>query len=242
MTDVNEAPEFTGTPMTTVNLEEHDANDAYVVMDLATYTARDEEGGVTWSLTGTDSDDFAIDSNGVVTFAATPNFEGPADSGGDNIYTFTVVATDVQSGSNRLTDSVAVTVTVADLEEPGVITVTTRPRRGRYDHLHLDRPGRRHRGQRVQLECTRTRTGGSLADSLPLRQHPATVEYTADEDHVGLEVRAVVASYQDRRGSGKSAESEPTTAVTADPVANAPPGSLAFPPVCPGRPRRPECW
>ena len=54
VTDVNEVPEFTGTPETAITLDEHDANDNYVVMDLADYDARDEEGGVTWSLTGTD--------------------------------------------------------------------------------------------------------------------------------------------------------------------------------------------
>ena len=47
VTDVNEAPEFTGTPDTALTPDEHDANDNYVVMELADYDARDEEGGVT---------------------------------------------------------------------------------------------------------------------------------------------------------------------------------------------------
>ena len=101
VTDVNEVPEFTGTPETAITLDEHDANTNYVVMDLADYDARDEEGGLTWSLTGTDRRDFAISADGVVTFAKTPNYEAPEDSGGDNVYEFTVVATDVQSGSSR---------------------------------------------------------------------------------------------------------------------------------------------
>ena len=101
VTDVNEAPEFTGTPETAIALDEHDANDNYVVMDLADYDARDEEGGVTWSLTGTDRRDFAVSADGVVTFVKTPNYEAPEDSGGDNVYEFNVVATDVQSGSSR---------------------------------------------------------------------------------------------------------------------------------------------
>ena len=57
VTDVNEVPEFTGTPETAITLDEHDANDNYVVMELADYDAQDEEGGVTWSLTGTDRGD-----------------------------------------------------------------------------------------------------------------------------------------------------------------------------------------
>ena len=47
---------------------------------------------------------------------------------------------------------------------------------------------------------------------------------TVTEDHTDLQLRAVVNPYTDRRGTGKSAESEqPTMAVTADPIANAPP-------------------
>ena len=55
---------------------EYDENDEYAVMDVAAYTARDEEGAVTWSLTGTDGGDFAVDSGGVVTFVKhVPNWE-----------------------------------------------------------------------------------------------------------------------------------------------------------------------
>ena len=228
VTDVNEVPEFMGTPETSINLDEHDANDEYAVMDLANYTARDEEGGVTWTLTGTDSGDFAIDSNGVVTFVNTPNYEAPEDSGGNNEYEFTVVATDVQSGSNRLTVSIDnVTVTVADVEEAGVITVDD-PNPGVGDTIifTLTDPDGGIGGSVYSWNVQGREPGEDWQTLFRYDNIPATVEYTADEDHVGLEVRAVVASYQDRRGSGKSAESEPTTAVTADPVANAPPRFL----------------
>ena len=86
VTDVNERPEFTGTPETSFTLDEHDANEVYTTTPLASYSARDEEGRVTWSLTGPDGGDFAID-DGVVTFAAAPSFETPTDSNDDNIYT-----------------------------------------------------------------------------------------------------------------------------------------------------------
>ena len=153
VTDVNETPELTGLIETAITLDEHDANDTYTTPTVATYTARDEEGGVTWTLTGTDSGDFAIDGNGVVTFAVAPNYEiptGSQDDGTDidgNVYAFTVVATDVaeryepphrhdrrhrhrrgRGGGRRRHGG-----------QP-------EPRRGRYDHLHPDRPGRRHRG------------------------------------------------------------------------------------------------
>ena len=124
VTDVNERPEFTGTVDTVFVLDEHDANEVYTTTALTSYRARDEEGGVTWSLTGTDRLDFIIGGeSGVVTFADTPSFETPADAGGDNVYAFTVVATDVLSGSSRLTATEDVTVTVEDVEEAGTITV-----------------------------------------------------------------------------------------------------------------------
>ena len=107
---------------------------------LASYTARDEEGGVTWSLTGTDSGDFSINS-GVVTFAAEPNYEDPQDSGKNNVYNFTVVVTDILSDSPRLTATRDITVTVEDIEEAGTITVDNlNPGVGDTIHFELIEP------------------------------------------------------------------------------------------------------
>ena len=117
VTDVNEAPEFTGTPNLAITYNEN------AITDVSSYAARDEEGGVTWSLTGADSGKFSIDSGGTVTFNATPDWETPVDSGGNNVYEFSVVATDVLSGSPRRDVSVDVTVTVADVEEAGTLAV-----------------------------------------------------------------------------------------------------------------------
>ena len=130
VTDVNERPEFTGTPETSFTLDEHDANEVYTTTPLASYAARDEEGGVTWSLSGTDGGDFAIHADAVVTFATTPSFETPTDSNGDNIYRFKVVATDVQSGSSRLTATVDVRVTITNVEEAGTVTIRGTPSGG----------------------------------------------------------------------------------------------------------------
>ena len=62
--------------------------------------------------------------------------------------------------------------------------------------------------------------------SIPINNSSVEYHYEVEEEDSGKQLRAVVASYQDRRGSGKSAESEPTAAVTADPIANAPPRFL----------------
>ena len=96
--------------------------------DLAVgnYTAVDSDGnsiGVSsWSVQGTDRDDFSIreastDSNGVITisldFRNKPNYEAPADANGDNVYEVTLRVTD---GSAASTLDVAVTVT--NVNEP----------------------------------------------------------------------------------------------------------------------------
>ena len=231
VTDVNEQPEFTGTPETALTPDEHDANTDYVVMDLADYDARDEEGGVTWSLTGTDSGDFAISADGVVTFDETPNYEEPEDSGGDNVYEFTVVATDVASGSSRRNVSQAVTVTVGDVEEAGTVTVDNlSPAVSQTLTFRLTDPDGGidltvdpNLGSPLNWRLESLASGGSWTQvfglSIPVS---TTFPYTVDEDVTGKALRAVV-TYVDRRGSGKMAVSEETAAVTPDPIANAPP-------------------
>ena len=118
VTDVNEAPEiYQGAASHT-----YDENDAHPVDQ---YFARDPEGttSFTWSLSGSDRGDFTI-TGGQLQFANTPNYERPADSGGNNVYNVTVRASD---GSLTGTKDVIVTVTDVN-EEPseptGSATIT----------------------------------------------------------------------------------------------------------------------
>ena len=85
---------------------------------LATFSASDPERevGLTyeWSVVGTDRLDFAVTGGGgVLSFAAIPDYELPADSGGNNVYDITVNALD----SGDETGSIAVTVTVGRVDE-----------------------------------------------------------------------------------------------------------------------------
>ena len=209
VTDVNEMPEFTGTPDTAITLDEHDANTNYVVMDLEDYDAQDEEGGVTWSLTGTDRRDFAISADGVVTFAKTPNFEAPEDSGGDNVYDFNVVATDVQSGSSRRNVTQAVTVTVGDVEEDGTLAVDNlSPAAGETVTFRLTDPDGGIDTTSMTWEIQSLVSGGSWARvSGVLTPASTTFPWVVDEDVTGKAIRAMV-TYTDRRGSGKTALSQ----------------------------------
>jgi len=72
---------------------------------------------VTWSITGTDSSFFSIDSFGSLAFNSAPSHGSPQDSGNDNIYNLTVIATDAGLNTYQL----PVAVTVLDATAP-VIT------------------------------------------------------------------------------------------------------------------------
>ena len=118
VTDVNEPPTVDGEDHLTI-FENDDL--------IASYSASDPEGVAstfTWSVAGTDRGDFNIDRNtGELTFRNTPDYEGPADSNRDNVYVFTVRATD----EGGLSGSLEVTATVANVDEPPTITGSATP-------------------------------------------------------------------------------------------------------------------
>ena len=112
--DVNELPAVTGTD--TFTFRENGT------ATLHTFRATDpERSAVTWSVTGTDEDDFTIGETGVLAFANPPNYESPADSGRDNVYEVTVVAQDDAFNSGALD----VVVTVTDVNEGPEVAGTT---------------------------------------------------------------------------------------------------------------------
>ncbi|HEX8241709.1 MAG TPA: cadherin domain-containing protein [Allosphingosinicella sp.] len=87
---------------------------------VTTLAASDADGDpLTWSIAGgADSSRFTIDARtGALSFVQAPNFEAPADSGGNNVYDVVVSVTD-----GTFTDSQAVAVTVANVNEGLAIT------------------------------------------------------------------------------------------------------------------------
>ncbi|MDB5469835.1 MAG: hypothetical protein JWR84_1395 [Caulobacter sp.] len=82
--------------------------------------AADPDAGatVTYSIVGgADAARFVINALGVIQLAANPNFEAPADSNGDNVYTVIVQASD-----GTLTDTQTINLTVTNANEAPVIT------------------------------------------------------------------------------------------------------------------------
>ena len=106
--DVNEAPTITTTSKTAFSYRENGTATIY------TFKATDpERSAIAWSLSGTDEDDFTISETGVLSFASSPNYESPTDSGRDNVYEVTVAAKDDAFNSGTLD----VVVTVTDQNE-----------------------------------------------------------------------------------------------------------------------------
>ena len=113
------------------------------------FTSTDpEQAGIDWDVTGTDADDFQIElsddgnGNGVLTFREPPDFEDATDrlydangngdttdagdeAVSDNVYHITVRATEqTGAGTGRaLSTTTDITVTVSNVEEPGVVDV-----------------------------------------------------------------------------------------------------------------------
>ena len=65
---------------------------------------------------GVDSAFFSITNGGVLTFNSAPDYESPADSGGNNVYNLVVTATS-GTGSRVHTATQSITVTVNDVDE-----------------------------------------------------------------------------------------------------------------------------
>ncbi len=88
---------------------------------VTTVTSTDVDGGtaVYSIIGGADAALFTIDSaTGVLTFVTAPDFESPADAGGNNVYDVTVQVADGNGGF----DTQAIAITVTNVNEAPVIT------------------------------------------------------------------------------------------------------------------------
>ena len=81
---------------------------------VAAYTGSDSGNeGIEWSISGTDADEFSINSSGELSFNEPPDYETPADADTNNAYVLTLKAT-----AGHQSDSLEVTVTVTDGNDP----------------------------------------------------------------------------------------------------------------------------
>jgi hypothetical protein len=119
ITNVNEAP----TISTNSSASTHAVSQAENISAVITYSATDVDSGtsLTWSISGTDAVDFAIDSvTGVLAFATNPDFEAPLDSDTNSAYVVTITVSD-----GALTDTQTLTVTITNANETSTVGAPT---------------------------------------------------------------------------------------------------------------------
>lgn len=80
-------------------------------------TDADAGASLTYSLTGTDANDFTLSSSGVLTFTPAQDFEAPTDSDSNKVFSVITWVTD-----GFQSDSQTVTITLLNLNEAGTIT------------------------------------------------------------------------------------------------------------------------
>ncbi len=127
-TDPSRASATITVAITIVNVDEDPVLTGDAVVSYAeggtgavfTYRATDpERETISWSKSGTDSDDFEISDRGVLSFVTPPDYDAPADAGGDNVYRVTVAASDPAGRSDSI--DVTVNVTEVDVTRPPLI-------------------------------------------------------------------------------------------------------------------------
>ena len=94
---------------------------------VATYQTTPAGGSITWSVAGTDGSHFTITSGGQLSFGSAPNYERPADQGGNNVYQVQVQAASSVKGTPSLAKAVKVRVT--NVDEAGTLSLSPLPPR-----------------------------------------------------------------------------------------------------------------
>ena len=208
VTDTNEPPVLTG-PSTPPDYPEGDT------AEIARYTADDpEQATIDWTLTGQGSDFFELDTTGVLTFRAPPDYEQLITDRATNEFILLVGASD-----RTHTPTQEVTVTVTNVDEDGTVSLTpSQPRVGTAVVAAVADPDGGVTNIGWSWERSQNRTDWTTLSE-------TTNSYTPTATDVGYYLRAT-ASYDDGHSAGRNAE-----AVSASPVrAKTPPPPPPPPP------------
>ena len=185
---------------------------------VATYTASSEEDqdGVVWTVAGTDSAHFTIDTPGGALrfhidpidpniFPKLPDFESPDDADADNDYEITLLA---RAGAT-ISTPYAVTVTVTDVDEAGVISLSSaRPSKGSALTATLNDPDGVTAGTTLwQWERSTGRNAWAVIEGA------ASASYTPVAADTNTFLR-VTATYADEHGTGKTVSDVAPNVVT----------------------------
>ena len=217
---------------------------------VATFTATDPEGAMPllWSLTDevvgdadviqadiADEDVFKIDQNGVLSFMTSPNYEAPADQGGNNEYRVTVQASD---GVNI--EYFEAYVNVTNVEETGKVTWTVAPGGTLLSPpraLRQFQPGAVLTASVTDPDAVAGGNTGAITTGVMWKWYRGSTEisgetastYTVTDSDVGSDIR-VTATYSDGSGPAESVSLTSETPVQAArlPANNSAPGVRCY--------------
>ena len=169
-------------------------------------------------VSGFDSGLFELNS-GELRFQNAPDFETPADTDGDNIYTVRLRAAPVSGNGGPVRRTVPplpftkqVEVTVTDADDPGVIALSPLPPQvGVPFTAELTDQDGGITGANWQWQGQEP--GTTMWTPLSTASGTTQSSYTPQVAQVGWTLRAVVNPYSDVFGAGKTAQSDPTAPV-----------------------------
>ena len=202
VTDVNEAPEMTG--QASINYAENGTEPVH------TYAANDpESNSITWSVTGADSSAFSI-GDGALTFVTPPDYEAAADANKDNDYLVTVEASD-----GTKTESLEVTITVTNVNEPPAFSAET-------DTRTIDENTAADESMGSPLTATDPDDGDTLtytlgvddAASFDIDESTGQLQTKADLDYETTPSYTVTVSVRDSKDTGGSGDSDADDTIT----------------------------
>ena len=218
--DHNEPPFVTerGLSVTGPAAVSYEENGSAVV---ASYSATGPDAtGASLTLEGTDRNLFSLSQSGELTFNASPNFESPADQGGDNNYSLIV-----RAAMGSLADTQNVTITVENVDEPGTVRVQSL---GGEVKVGVEQTAELDDGDEETNVTWQWASGPSDTGPWTAIAGATNNTYTPVEGDVGNHL-LVTATYDDPLGSGKQ-----VGAVSLDPVeaesTTGTPGSLELTP------------
>ena len=207
----------TGTPAITGSAALSYAENSATRVGTFSVAGADEDDEVTWAISGTDASHFDISTpKGALRLIDTadtatglkrpkqPDFESPDDDGADNSYSITLTAT-----VGGVDATLAVTVTVTDVDEPGAIALApARPRVGTALTATLSDPDTVSGTTIWAWQRSSGRNNWSTITGA------TAASYTPVAGDSGQYLR-VIATYTDGHGANKSAEATANHVVIA---------------------------
>ena len=216
VTDVNEKPVFDSNLDATPSIAENTAADTDIGTPLSA-TDEDENETLTYGLTGTDAASFDIDT-------ATGQIKTKAGLDHENKETYSVTVS-VSDGRNDagvdeqppVADAtIAVTITVTDVDDPGTITLSSQqPSSG----VELTATLEDDDGINPDVDVTWVWESSPDQNTWTVIDGADTNSYIPQEEDEGNYLR-VTATYDDELGSGKTAQAETDSAVLDMPASN----------------------